>query len=80
MKTTSHLVADTGIIELNQETTRIRYENLKQYPNEQVLDYKRRFQNSLDAMIAVGFPRVSDSSQATRFIINLNSTRFARYR
>ena len=77
---TSHLAPDTGIVELNQETTRIRYENLKQYPHEQVLDYKRRFQNALDAMTAVGLANISDSSQATRFIINLDSTRFARYK
>ena len=34
---TSNLVPDTGIIDLNQETTNIYYENLKQYPNEHVL-------------------------------------------
>ena len=31
-------------------------------------------------MTAIGLPTVSDSSQATRFIINLDSTSFARYK
>jgi len=43
---TTHLAPDTGVIEISQEQTKIRYENLKQNPQESVLDYKRRFQNA----------------------------------
>ena len=70
---TTHLAPDTGVIELTQEQTRMRYETLRQYPGESILDYKRRFNNALDAMIAVGLPPITNSSQAARFIINLDS-------
>ena len=69
---TTHLAPDTGVVEVNQEQTKIRYENLKQYPQESVLDYKRRFQNALDAMEAVRLFPVLGPSQAVRFIINLD--------
>ena len=39
---TTHLAPDTGVVEVNQEQTKIRYENLRQFPQESVLDYKRR--------------------------------------
>ena len=77
---TTHLAPDTGVVEVNQEQTKIRYENLKQYPQESVLDYKRRFQNALDAMAIVGLPQVPAPSQAARFIINLNSSRYGAYK
>jgi len=64
---TSRLAPDTGIVELNQETARLRCENLKQFPNEWVLDDKGRFQNELDA-IAAGLPNVPELSRFVRFI------------
>jgi hypothetical protein len=69
----THLAPDTGVEELNQEQTRIRYEDLKQYPGESILDYRRRFQHAVDAMHAVGIAAVPDRSLAARFIINLDN-------
>ena len=77
---TTHLAPDTGVVEVNQEQTKIRFENLKQYPQESVLDYKRRFQNALDAMAAVGLDPIPAPSQAARFIINLESSRYGAYK
>ena len=39
---TTHIAPDAVVVEVKQEQTKIRYENLKQ-PQESVLDYKRRF-------------------------------------
>ena len=60
---TTHLAPDTGVVEVNQEQTKIRYENFRQFPQESVLDYKRRFQNALDAMAAVGLAAIPSPSQ-----------------
>jgi hypothetical protein len=77
---TTHLTPDTGVIEVNQEQTKIRYESLKQFPQESVLDYKRRFNNALDAMTAVGLKDIPGPSQAARFIINLDNSRYGAYK
>ena len=77
---TTHLAPDTGVVEVNQEQTKIRYENLRQFPQESVLDYKRRFQNALEAMAAVGLGAIPGPSQAARFIINLDNARYGAYK
>ena len=77
---TTHLAPDTGVVELYQEQTRMRYENVKQYSGETILDYKRRFQHAIDAMTAVGIPIMAQSSIAARFIINLDNNRYGAYK
>jgi len=77
---TTHLSPDTGVNGLNEEQTRMRYERLHQYSGETILDFKRRFQHALDAMKSVGLPAIPPTSIATRFIINLDNSRYASFK
>jgi hypothetical protein len=78
---TTHLAPDTGVRIVDQESTKMRYETTRQFPQESILEYKRRFQNAVDSMRAVGIIDIpAPESQAVRFIHNLDNNRYSQFK
>jgi len=77
----THLAPDTGVRIVDQESTKVRYETTRQFPQESILEYKRRFQNAVDSMRAVGVTDIpAPESQAVRFIYNLDNNRYSQFK
>jgi hypothetical protein len=72
----THLSPDSGVKGVDQELTHMRFERLSMSKDENLLEYKRRFEHALAAMKAIGLPDVPQDKQAVRFILNLDQSKY----
>ena len=76
LKTHTLVVGGTG--EETQDQANHKYATMIQRYGESTLDYERRFQGTLDGMVAVGLTRPSDPAVAVRFLKSLDRTRYGK--
>ena len=72
----SHLSPDDGSDAEKRYHTTKRHESLKMASTESLLDFKRRFDHSLEAYTAVGLTRPSEEILVFRFMDALEDSRF----
>ena len=73
---TSHLSPDDGSDAEKRYNTIKRHESLKMYPSESLLDFKRRFDHSLEAFSSVGLDLPNEEVLVFRFMDALDDGRF----
>ena len=73
---TSHLSPDDGSDAEKRYNTIKRHEALKMTSSENLLEFKRRFDHSLEAFTSVALPRPSDELLVLRFMDALDDSRF----
>ena len=73
----THQASSTGMEDIDKSNARDEYNSLRQQPHESAIEFKRRFQNQLKALEAVGETVPPDTQQAIDFLKWLDQKRFA---
>jgi len=76
----THISAQTGINIRDRMKVRDAYANLRQGPTEALITYKERFNNTLEAMKAVGQKAPRQSDQAVDFVNRLDDERYGDFK
>ena len=76
----THLAPSTGVPSLNKDRTDKLYEQTTMGTRESLISFHERFSNALERRKAVGLPDISEDRLASRFISNLDDTRYSDFK
>ena len=80
IKACHQILTTSKVAAVIKKTAREEYAACKQGPFEHIMDYKRRFDAKLDALIASGNPAASDADVAMDFMYGLDNSRYAEFK
>jgi len=75
----THSTNLTGINALDRKTSRDYYNSMTQSKEETLLNFKRRYEEALKALLATGEPLPSEASQAVDFLSKLDRGRYSEF-
>jgi hypothetical protein len=76
----THLATDSGVSSINRLQVVQRHETIKMTAIESLLEYKHRFDSSIEAFSTVQESVPDDSRQASRFISTLDDGRYGTFK
>ena len=80
IKSCHQILTTAKVAAVIKKTAREEYAACKQGPFEHIMDYKRRFDAKLDALIASGNAAASDADMAINFMYGLDNGRYAEFK
>ena len=76
----AHVGDGSGDAEMDKLSAENNFENMRQFEDEGIVEFKRRFDDCVTALVSVGIPKYDEAKLAREFYDKLSNVKFAKFK